>query len=174
MNKEPHFSQKNQNRYACLLGYIYIHGFTALQTVNKPLLPPQPLRNHHARSTDSALTYRRRAYHRDSLAFLLPCLLTFPSPLGEDEDVDEAMAATALSLLKAFLTSSLSSEKRDLLVHWSSAVPLSRKCKSVDSSMRNLSRTSEQCGKYFRPSSTETEAQACLIDDTDCIESVTL
>jgi hypothetical protein len=53
-------------------------------------------------------------------------------------------------------TSSLSSEKRILLVCWSSGVPLSRKNKSVDSSLRNLSRTSEQCGKYFRPSSTET------------------
>ncbi|BAS85649.1 Os03g0667150, partial [Oryza sativa Japonica Group] len=88
-------------------------------------------------------------YYRDSFPFLLPGL-NFVSYLGdEDADVEEDIAApAALSLVKAFRTSSLSSEKRILLVCWSSAVPLSSKIKSVDSSFRNLSRTSEQCGKY--------------------------
>lgn len=93
-------------------------------------------------------------YHRDGLNFLLD--LPLPSHLGdEDEDADEAMAATAaLSFVNALRTSSLSSEKRILLTRWSSGVPVSRKIRSVDSSLRNLSRTSEQCGKYRLPSST--------------------
>lgn len=45
----------------CWLGYIYIYGFTALQTLNKTLLPPTPpLLNHQAHSMDTALTYRHR------------------------------------------------------------------------------------------------------------------
>ena len=79
-----------------------------------------------------------------------------PSYLAdEDEDADEAMAATAaLSFVKALRTSSLSSEKRIRLTCWSSGVPVSRKIRSVDSSLRKLSRTSEQCGKYRLPSLT--------------------
>ena len=94
-------------------------------------------------------------YHRDCFDFRLDCL-PLPSYLtDEDEDADEAMAATAaLSFVKALRTSSLSSEKRIRLTCWSSGVPVSRKIRSVDSSLRNLSRTSEQCGKYRLPSST--------------------
>lgn len=69
------------------------------------------------------LTHRN---HRDGFGLLQPCL-PLPSGLGEeDEDAEEAMAATALSFVKALRTSSLSSEKRILLTRWSSDVPVSR------------------------------------------------
>lgn len=85
-------------------------------------------------------------YHRDGRDLLLD--LPLPSHLGdEDKDAEEAMAmaaTAALSFVNASRTSSLSSEKHILLTRLSSELPVSRKIRSVDSSLRNLSRTSEQ------------------------------
>lgn len=91
-------------------------------------------------------------------AYFFLILLLVTLVFGEDEEEEDvekpAQYFSALSLLNAFINSSLSSVYRIFFDLCSSGVPLSNIKESSASSSSNLSKTSEQLGKKRRPVST--------------------